>query len=49
MLKVTRSLISATAPPMAALSLGVGIQSTKEVIAIVAVAIFMIGGAKLLL
>ncbi len=32
-----------------ALSTGVGIQSTKEVIAIIAVAVFMIGGAELLL
>jgi NitT/TauT family transport system permease protein len=32
-----------------ALSSGVGIQSTKEVVAIIAVAVFMIGGAELLL
>lgn len=34
---------------VSALSSGVGIQSTKEVIAIIAVAVFMIGGAELLL
>lgn len=40
---------SAHGGSVSALSSGVGIQSTKEVIAIIAVAVFMIGGAELLL
>jgi NitT/TauT family transport system permease protein len=40
---------SAHGGSVSALSSGVGIQSTKEVIAIIAVAIVMIGGAELLL